>query len=161
MIRNRWLAGGFSLGLLGAVLWPITQNWREAPRDDFPLSYYPMFSHRRGKRASVTHLLGLDAVGRRIPISYGLIGFGGFNQVRRQLRKVVERGGAAALCREVAPQVRAAHPEVVTLRVVTGTYTLDRFFGGDRAPRAEEIHAEISYVPAAAPEGEVSDAPSA
>lgn len=161
MIRNRWLAGGFSLGLLGVVLWPITQNWREKPHDDFPLSYYPMFSHRRGKRASVTYLLGLDAEGRRIPIAYSLIGTGGFNQVRRQLCKVVERGGAAALCREVAPQVRAAHPELVTLRVVTGTYTLDRFFGGDRTPRAEEVHAEVQCRPAAVREGEVSDAPSA
>lgn len=154
MIRNRWLAGGFSLGLIGAVLWPIVQNWRETPRDNFPLSYYPMFSHRRGKRASVTHLLGLDAAGRRIPIAYGLIGPGGFNQVRRQLRTVVERGGAAALCQEVAPRVRAAHPEIVTLRVVTGTYTLHRFFGGDREPRAEEVHAEVCCTSAAMPQGE-------
>jgi hypothetical protein len=143
MIRNRWLAGGLSLGLIGTVLWPIAQNWRETPRDDFPLSYYPMFSHRRGKRAAVTHLLGIDAAGRRIPIAYGLIGPGGFNQVRRQVLAVVERGGAAALCREVAPRVLAAHPEVVTLRVVTGTYTLHRFFGGDRRPHAEEVHAEV------------------
>jgi hypothetical protein len=155
MIRNRWLAGGFSLGLLGAVLWPIAQNWRPEPHDDFPLSYYPMFSRRRGKRASVTHLIGLDAEGRRILIAYRLIGPGGFNQVRRQLRKVVARGGAAALCQKVAPRARAAHPEVVTLRVVTGTYTLDRFFRGDRAPRSEEVHAEVHYAPAAAIEGEL------
>lgn len=155
MIRNRWLAGSFSLGLLGAVLWPIAQNWRDTPRDDFPLSYYPMFSHRRGKRVKVTHLLGRDAAGRRIPIAYGLVGPGGFNQVRRQLARIVARGGAAALCAAVAPRARAAHPELITLQVVTGTYALDRFFGGDRAPHTEELHAEVHCAPAGVAEGEV------
>jgi hypothetical protein len=154
MIRNRWLAGGFSLGLLGAVLWPIAQNWRETPRDDFPLSYYPMFSHRRGRRVKVTHLLGRDAAGRRIPIAYGLVGPGGFNQVRRQVRQLVERGDAAALCAQVASRVRGAHPGLVTLQVVTGTYELNRFFGGDRRPHKEKVHAEVCCAPAAMPEGE-------
>jgi hypothetical protein len=158
MIRNRWLAGGFSLGLLGAVLWPIAQNWRATPRDDFPLSYYPMFSARRGKSAAVTHLLGLDAAGRRVPIAYALIGPGGFNQVRRQVRARVERGEAALLCAEVAPRAWQAHPELVTLQVVTGSYRLHRFFAGDRRPRAEELHAELHRAPGAAPAQEVADA---
>lgn len=153
MIRNRWLAGGFSLGLLGAVLWPIAQNWRAKPRDDFPLSYYPMFSHRRGRRVKVTHLLGLDAAGRRIPIAYGVIGPGGFNQIRRQVRALVERGEAAALCARVAPRALAAHPELVTIQVVTSTYELDRFFSGDRMPFKEAVHAEARCAPAVTTEG--------
>jgi hypothetical protein len=149
MIRNRWVAGGFSLGLLGAVLWPIVENWRETPRDDFPFSYYPMFSARRGKRASVIHLLGIDAAGRRVPIAHRMIGPGGFNQTRRQLRRIVQRGDAARLCARVAPRVFRAYPKLVTLQVVTGTYKLNRFFKGDRQPHAELVHAEVHRAPVA------------
>ncbi|NJM08485.1 hypothetical protein HC891_23350 [Candidatus Gracilibacteria bacterium] len=52
LLRN--LARGFSMVLVGAVLAPLIENWRAAPRDNFPLSYYPMFSARRSKRSKFT-----------------------------------------------------------------------------------------------------------
>jgi len=36
-----------SLAMIGAVLWPVHQNWRARPQDSFPLSYYPMFRAKR------------------------------------------------------------------------------------------------------------------
>jgi hypothetical protein len=149
MIRNRWLAGTFSLGLLGAVLWPIVENWRPEPRDDFPLSYYPMFSARRGKRTKVNYMIGLDAAGRRVYIPHRLIGQGGFNQTRRQVNRIVRRGDADTLLRKVTPRIFKKYPELVTVQLVTGTYELKRFFSGDRTPHAEEVHAEAHRTPVA------------
>lgn len=145
-IREKWLAGGFSLALIGAVLWPVVQNWRRRPRDNFPLSYYPMFSAKRSQRVRVTYLVGHDAHGQRRIISYKLAGPGGMNQVRRQIRRIVRQGRADQLCRAVAGRIAHAQAgpwaDLVTVQVVTGTYRLDDYFSGKQSPLSEVVHAE-------------------
>src|SRR5262245_41098893 len=81
-----------SLAMIGAVLWPIQQNWREKPVDNFPLSYYPMFSAKREATEAFHYLLGHDAQGARYIIPYQFAGSGGLNSVRRQIRRIVEDG---------------------------------------------------------------------
>jgi hypothetical protein len=45
--RSKLLALCFSVAMIGAVLLPLRENLRHRPKDNFPLSYYPMFSDRR------------------------------------------------------------------------------------------------------------------
>ncbi len=92
-IEDERHAAAFSAAVLGAVLLPIRQNWREHKRDSFPLSYYPMFSTQRKERVDLLYVVGLTAAGERRLIPYSYAGTGGLNQVRRQLGRLV-RGGA-------------------------------------------------------------------
>src|SRR5262245_34764942 len=82
-LRGKLGAVYFSLAMVGAAMWPIQQNWREKPRDNFPLSYYPMFSAKRDKIETFYYVLGRDAEGGRYYLHYRLIGAGGLNSVRR------------------------------------------------------------------------------
>lgn len=144
--QGKWLAGGFSLAMIGAVLWPLAENWREQPQDNFPLSYYPMFSAKRSKKAKVSYLVGYDSRGQRHILSYKLAGSGGMNQVRRQIRFLVKNGHAEKLCHNVAERVaqqrKGVLTDIVRVQVVTGTYRLDTYFQGDRRPLSENVHAE-------------------
>ncbi len=139
------LAAAFSGVVVAAVLRPALENWRQEPRDSFPLSYYPMFSARRRELVRVTYLLGVEADGTQRHLSYRLAGPGGLNQVRRQLNRLVRRGRADSVARAVSHRL-AARPEteregVVEVRVVTGTFRLDDYFGGDRRPVSERVRA--------------------
>ena len=81
---QKGLAGLFGLLLMGATVAPIEQNWRPHPNDNFPFSYYPMFSEKRGEIYAVSYIVGLDVQGNRHLISHRLAGSGGLNQTRRQ-----------------------------------------------------------------------------
>lgn len=143
--RGKWLAGGASLLTIGAVLWPVVENWREEPEDGFPLSYYPMFTAKRSERVWITHLVGSDARGERRPIPYAYAGTGGLNQVRRQINRIVREGNAEALCRTVAARIAleedARFADVVEVRIVTGRYLLADFYAGAKDPISERVRA--------------------
>ncbi|HXG83618.1 MAG TPA: hypothetical protein VNI84_06285 [Pyrinomonadaceae bacterium] len=66
--EGKLLPALFSVLLLVLVLSPIVENWRAKPTDGFPLSHFPMFTSKRDKMESVTHLVGLDASGNRYVI---------------------------------------------------------------------------------------------
>jgi hypothetical protein len=134
-----------SLAMIGAVLWPIQQNWRDKPRDNFPLSYYPMFSAKRDAIETFFYLVGLDAEGGRHFIRYKLIGSGGGNQVRRQVRKIVNEGRASDLAHKVARRLaRQDDPpwsSIVTVNVCRGKFAVDDYFHGKKDPVEEQVKA--------------------
>lgn len=133
----------FSVAVCAAILLPIGQNWAEDPRDGFPLSYYPMFTDERNGTTKLYHLVAIDEAGVRHPVPYRTIGTGGFNQVRRQTRRLMRDDGAEALCREVAERIteenRPATDDWIEVRAVVAHYDFDRFFAGDLNPREEEV----------------------
>ena len=147
MTQHKLFALGISLLLTGAVLSPIIENWKRSPQDGFPLSYYPMFTKKRREVEKVTYLLGLDAQGNRHLLQYKLARMsGGLNQVRRQITKWVGSGRADELCQTVATRVarskREPCPQIVTVQVVTGYYSLrDYFTGKSKDPVTEIVHA--------------------
>ena len=146
-IGDKRLAGAFSVILLALVASPIVGNWKPSSRDDFPLSYYPMFSEERADTQRVNYLVGLGSRGERFLIPYQFAGPGGMNQVRRQMNKLVQRGDAARLCQTVAGRVARAGsrlPEVRTIEVTTGTFRMSEYFTGHRAPVAEHVSARCS-----------------
>jgi hypothetical protein len=142
---SKWFAVGLSAVMLVAVMLPVRENWQTNPKDDFPLSYFPMFSEARGETYKVTHLVGLDAEANRTMIRHNFAGTGGLNQVRRQIRKTAREGGSAGLCQSVAARVakskQSALAAVSQIQVVTGEYRLNEYFAGNRNPVAEVVHA--------------------
>ena len=88
---GKTVATAISLFMLAIVFSPIKEHFRE-PRDDFPLSHYPMFTKRRDGDVTVTFLVGMDDKGRQYPIKYTYAGTGGFNQVRKQIAACLSNG---------------------------------------------------------------------
>lgn len=132
-----------SMALVAAVVWPIQENWQKKPKDSFPLSYYPMFSARREAVETFYYALGIDAEGERHQIPYKMIGDGGGNQVRRQLRKIMNEGRAPELARSIARKLARSDSErwskIVTIQVCRGKYAVDDFFRGKKEPVSETI----------------------
>lgn len=139
--RGQVAALYFSFALIGAVLWPIHQNWRDKPKDNFPLSYYPMFSTKRDPVETFYYVVGLDAEGKRYAIPERWIGEGGENQTRRQLRKIINAGRASELAAQIAERVAKAKGKrwrkVVSISVCKGRYSLDDYFHGKKDPISE------------------------
>ena len=135
----------FSLAMIGATLSPIVENWRQEPKDDFPLSYYPMFSQKRSEQYLVNYIVGFDARGNRYVIPHQFAGSGGFNQTRRQLNRVVREKRADELCRAIAARVareeKPPYTEIVSVQIVTGTYRFADYFGGTKTPLTERVRA--------------------
>jgi hypothetical protein len=133
---DRWCRGEragaalFSVMVLAGLLSPVLQYRRPlADRvDGFPLSWYPMFSAKRRRRAWITHAVGVDSAGRRRYLPLGALGAGGLNQVRRQLYRVAVREArpeayAGALGDRVARSRKWAH--VIRVEVVRTRFDLD------------------------------------
>src|SRR5262245_21420398 len=137
-----------SLAMVGAVLWPLHQNWSDKPRDNFPLSYYPMFSTKRQATETFYYMLGRDAEGGRYLIPYTFAVPGGLNSVRRRIRRIVEEGRATDLGRSVAKRVsrKDALPwsKIVTVAVVRGRYVVDDYFHGRKDPVSEQVKASCT-----------------
>jgi hypothetical protein len=142
------LAIAFTAGL---VLSPITQNWNRKPKDNFPLSYYPMFSAVRGETYTSPAMVGWTAAGERRVVPYTFAGSGGLNEVRRQLRSRIQDRKAEQLCRKVAKRVaRSARPDmagVERLQVVMATHNLDAYFHGDKRAVKEKVYAACPVLP--------------
>lgn len=143
--RATYLAG---TALVALVASPVVQNWRPRPErvDDFPLSYYPMFSAKRGATGTVHHLIGLDAEGGEHLLHFRHAGSGGLNQIRRQITRRVKQGRADAVARTVAESVAlsggSTERRIERVQVVTSRHRYDTFFGGDRTPRERTVRAE-------------------
>ena len=158
LLRGKGLAGLLGLLLLGATLTPVAQNWQAEPKDSFPFSYYPMFSQKRGEVYKVDYIVGLDAQGGRHMIPYTFAGRGGFNQTRRQIHKLIQGQMADTLCRAVATHVlddddeddteeeEPSYSNVVTVQIVTGAFRFADYFGGNKTPVAEKVHASCPIV---------------
>ena len=142
--RGKRLALCFSLVLIGAVLSPLPQNWARRPKDNFPLSYYPMFSSKREPIETFYYVVGLDSEGQRHQLRHSVIGDGGENQVRRGLRKIVQNGGGPELAQKVAQRVAKRdgrrYRDIVSVSVCRGKYSIDDYFHGNKQPVSERVY---------------------
>jgi len=142
-----WLASVFSVALLLVVASPVVENWKAEPFDDFPLSYFPMFSRETADDQRVTYLIGLNPSGERYLLPYGYAGRGGMNQVRKQMNKLVGQGDASKLCETAASRVNrqgSRLPEIRTVEVITGRFSLSGYFTGTEIPTVENVRARCS-----------------
>lgn len=144
---EKWPVAIASLALLLALAWPAAQNRAEQPTDDFPLSYYPMFSQERDTVYSLHYIVGYDSLRRRYPIPYHLIGTGGFNQVRRQINRQAKNDQGGVLLEKVAACIAsrksAPYCHLVALELVKGYYHLDNYIAPEgKQPLREKIVAQ-------------------
>lgn len=133
LITTRRQAIVFACSLLGAVVAPAVNLWREKPRDSFPLSHYPMFSARRGTHVTVTSVRGVDIDGDARPLDSRLAARGGMNQERKQIARAARRDRGDRVARTVAKRLarRDLHPDVVRVEVVRTAVPLDAYFAAD------------------------------
>ena len=134
----------FSLVVVLAVAMPIKENWQQKPKDNFPLSYYPMFSFKRGETYSFHYLVGYDSNNQRYYIPYKMLGNGGFNQVRRQINRKCKEGKTDELLEKAAKRIvkskEAPFADLQRVEVMKGTFHLDNYFlTENKAPKKEKL----------------------
>ncbi len=144
MITLKTAAIVFSVIMSGAVLWPVTENFKEKPKDNFPLSYYPMFSAKRSPTQKLSYFIGYDSQHNRYTIPYRFIGSGGGNQVRKQLNKKVRNEKYDKIAMKVAKRLKRSQEspfnQLITVQLIRGTYDLNTYFRtGNKAPVSEKI----------------------
>lgn len=144
MITSKTAAIVFSMIISVAVLWPVTENLKNEPVDNFPLSYYPMFSAKRSATQSLNYFVGYDYNYNRYIIPYRFIGSGGFNQVRRQLNKNVRNEQYDKVVKKVSKRLmrsrEAPFDKLVTVQLVRGKYHLNTYYhSGSKTPVSEKI----------------------
>lgn len=144
------LAYSAGAALVAVVGSPVRQNLRPLREraDDFPLSYYPMFSAKRGRTGVVHHLVGIDEDGGEHILPHTLLGAGGLNQVRRQIAARVRQGRAdlvaEAAGRALAEAEQARYRRIVRVQVVTSKHRYDDYFNGHTTPLSRTVHAEVT-----------------
>ncbi len=138
---RRAFAYTVSLTLVGAVLWPLQQT---KPKDDFPLSTYPMFSRKRPTELSIDHVVAVAGT-RQQAVPPHLVASGEVLQAKATITQKLRRGrrGAEELCRHVADRLRhedgwtwADHVEVRSDR-----YLVLGYFSGAKKPIWSRKHA--------------------
>jgi len=138
------IAVAISILASAVVLSPIVQNWREKPRDSFPLSHFPMFSFHKRTEAQVIHLVGYDSNGTRVLIPAQYAGVGGLNQIRKQIRKTVQSGDSREICeyaaREIAYRNEPRFAKVERVELISSTYRLNDYFSGNKKPLRQQVH---------------------
>lgn len=142
--QHKAIAAIFSIVVLLLVLSPVVENWRKTPADNFPLSYYPMFSKKREATYTLRYVVGYDEQQQRHHIPYHYIGNGGFNQVRRQIIKQCKNGKSKKLAKKVARRLAKSkdplYQDLERIEVVKGTYNFEIYFEiGDKTPLKEKV----------------------
>lgn len=143
MIQTKTAVIIFSIAMALALLWPIAENWKQTPTDNFPLSYYPMFSAKRDPHYTVNYVVGYDSAHNRHIIPYKYIGAGGLNQSRRQLNKNINRKKYNKVANSVVKRIKRSkqspYKEIREIHLVQGTYELDNYFAEEPTVADEKI----------------------
>jgi hypothetical protein len=142
--QHKAITAIFSIVVLLLVMSPVVENWSKTPTDNFPLSYYPMFSKKREAIYTLRYVVGYDEQQQRHLIPYHYIGNGGFNQVRRQIIKQCKNGKSKKLAKKVARRLAKSkeplYQNLERIEVVKGTYNFETYFvKGDKTPLQEKV----------------------
>ncbi|MCP1386506.1 hypothetical protein [Runella salmonicolor] len=139
-VGAKLIAVACTVGLLLVILWPVRLNWQKSPKDNFPLTHYPMFSQMREGKVTMTYLVGVQQDQRRVYLSYQLAGTGGMNQVRKLIRKRADKN-PEKLCQQVAAQVarKSEYRGVEKVKILKSSFIFDTFFNGDTIPQKNEV----------------------
>lgn len=119
--------------------------FREPPRDDFPLSNYPMFSERKDPRVNIQQVVARDEAGQETILPPRFVANEEVMQAAATLRRAMHAGpdALAALCAQIADRVagssetalRSAGEVLIFSRRVHAV----RYFEGDTRPEHEEL----------------------
>ncbi|MES2638361.1 MAG: hypothetical protein V4850_02735 [Myxococcota bacterium] len=141
---NRLSATVVSLLVCGVVLSPVRQGYVEAPKDDFPLSWFPMFARPRAEEETPVYVVAVDPAGARHKVPQTYWTSGGFNQGATQLLSARRAGKAALvpLCERIAKKVgqsrREEYAQAVNVQILRGRFSRESYFrDGDTTPISE------------------------
>ena len=141
--RGRAIATIVSLVVVAVVYWPVHQNWSDSPGDDFPLSYYPMFTSQRSSTTTIYHAVGRTEDGDTVDLPGKLAGAGGMNTVRRQMRKMCQDGRSDELAARVADRLAglrfANQHKIMAVEVVKSRYALESCIAESVDPVSREV----------------------
>lgn len=132
---RRWHVFGALLVL--TLLSPARAHFISGVEDDFPLSYYPMFTNRRGETTQVEHLTGRLADGTEVMLPGRCFGPGGMNTVRKQLRRSAREGRSDAVLRNVRERLPGCvqmEGELDQVAFVSSVYPLEEATRPQPAP---------------------------
>jgi hypothetical protein len=145
---NKPVAAVLMLGLTVAVFLPVHPAFRGQYGDEFPFSWYPMFSRPRPELEPVHYMIGLTAEGEKIILHSRYYVKGGMNQARRQIDRLSKkRSTALETCERAARRIRreTKFRDLIELRVVRGFYDMRKYFElRQRDPEREIIIARCS-----------------
>ena len=132
-----------SLVVMGAVLAPLA---RDASRDGFPLSTYPMFAEsRRDTKARIRHVVAHSREGRHRPVPHELVDTEEVMQAHQTIDAAIKGGDATALalCERAAVRVAEADgfADIDELEVRSDHYDVLTYFEGERRPYRTRVHA--------------------
>lgn len=135
MNRKKILISIISFVFVLVVLSPITQNWKQKPKDDFPLSYYPMFSFKRDNYLYIAYLKGIDEEGKHYKVPYDYVIKGaGFNRSRKQISKTLINNKAMELCKQTLRNLNTVDKEpynkITEVIVLSGQVHIDKYMKG-------------------------------
>ncbi len=142
---NKPAAAAIMLGLTISVFLPVSTEFRGTHGDEFPFSWYPMFSAPRPKLERVHYVVGLTEEGERKIVHSRYYVKGGMNQARKQIDRLAsKRSTAKATCEKAARNIsrRRYYKDVVELRVVRGYYDMEKYFARrEKLPEKEYVRA--------------------
>ncbi len=126
-----------------AVLLPVHEDFRGIRGDEFPFSWYPMFSRPRPDPEWSHYVVGNTPSGERVLIPSWYYVKGSMNQARRQLDHLVRTPRTAMeTCERAAKRVaksrRDKMDQLDSLRVVRGYFHMEEYFSkGNKDPVRE------------------------
>lgn len=136
-VRAYLVLASLLTGVLVPLGWPLG-------RDDFPVSSYPMFTHKREQVMDTVHVLAMSADGSAQPVPPEFVANGAVMQAAATIARAIAIGNASALCARVAGNLtRQARVGVNELVVATSTYDTVAYFrdSGGRVPLQRTEHA--------------------
>jgi hypothetical protein len=129
----------------GVVVSPVVQGFRDAPRDDFPLSWFPMFARARPDVETPVYAVAIGG-GQRVAVGVRYWTSGGFNQGATQMLLAAAAGSSALrpLCERIAAEVGKHPPAGIEspseIRILRGSYSRETYFrDGDSKPMREDV----------------------
>lgn len=118
--------------------------FRTPPRDDFPLSNYPMFSEKKDPRVTIQQVIARDGHSADVILPPQFVANEEVMQAAATLRRAWNGGPErlATLCGEIASRVGASHrgdlKAAKEVLIVSRSHHAVQYFGGDRLPESEE-----------------------
>jgi DNA-binding transcriptional LysR family regulator len=122
--------------------------FRHPPRDSFPLSDYPMFSHGLASpEFTLSHALGVRADESTVPLS-PMVSSANREvlQSMMTIHNAVADGRAISFCHEVAARVAESSDldDVARVRIVTSRFDSVAYFESGPEPLERTLHAECA-----------------
>lgn len=141
---ERFRAYAITAALLGAMSLPA---FRDPDRDGYPLSTYPMFTHRRGRTNSVTAAIAVRADGTEVRVPPSYVANAETMQAFYTLQRAVRRGGedTRQLCQTIAERLAGLESgelaHAVRVELISESVDAIDYLAGRQKPFDRVVHA--------------------